>query len=283
MSAAVLHEILSELGRGDEVAVAERLKASAGDLAALLSDLPGDDARLTDERVAELLDVTSDACESFLTIAFPTVEYAQAAALAQLPRVLRYVTYATAAARTDQRARLIAAVPAVGRVTWALAAFALHCDRPQTLVTLATARVDVPFSDETRPVIALTNLRYPEALDGNAGKAFRNYYEWLAGLGLLDHYALFRHDLDAAFLEADLVLAMYAGRFGDGVYARGHENATARRFVARVADEMQAEQLSQLFTGDGSLEERLERAYSAVRGDQRGFDSGPRQLFSGDR
>ena len=281
MSADVLREILGELGRDDEVAVAERLKASAGELAALLGDLPGDDGRLTEERVAELLDATSDACESFLTIAFPTIEYAQGAALVQLPRALRYVTRATAAGRTEHTARLVAAVLAVGRLVWALSAFALHCERPQALVALATARVDVPFADETLPVIALNSLRYPEALDNSAGNSFRSYYEWLAGLGLLDCYPLFHHDLDGAFLEADLVLAMYAGQFRDGVYSRGHESPTVRRFVARVADDTQRGSLEQLFRGDGPLEERLQRAYSAVRGDQHRFNAGPPRLFSG--
>jgi hypothetical protein len=144
VSADRRREILEELGRGDEIAVAERLKAEAVALAAVLDDLPGDDRQLTAERVQELLAATSSASASFLTVALPVVEYGEGVALATLPRALRQVTLATAAARTDQTARRVAAVPAIGRLVWALAAFALHCDRPAALVTLARARVRVP-------------------------------------------------------------------------------------------------------------------------------------------
>jgi hypothetical protein len=78
MSADPFSETLAELGRADEVSVAERLKVVATELAALLEELPGDDRQLTDERVAELLDVTSEPAEAFLTVAFPIVEYRQA-------------------------------------------------------------------------------------------------------------------------------------------------------------------------------------------------------------
>jgi hypothetical protein len=47
MSVDRLEDILGELGRGDEIAVAERLQAEALALATLLDDLPGDDERLT--------------------------------------------------------------------------------------------------------------------------------------------------------------------------------------------------------------------------------------------
>lgn len=79
-------EILAELGRGDEVVVAERLKGEAVALAALLDNLPGDDRQLTRERVHELLAATSAAGESFLTVAFPVVEYAEGVALETLAR-----------------------------------------------------------------------------------------------------------------------------------------------------------------------------------------------------
>jgi hypothetical protein len=280
MSADPLSEILAELGRGDEVAVAERLKTVAFELGALLDDLPDEDGQLTDERVSELLDATSAPGEAFLTVAVPVVEYGRAAALEALPRALRYVTRATAAARTDQNARRVAAVPAVGRLVWALAAFALHCDRPEALVALGRARVTVPFSDgDVAPVMALTALRYPDALGGNAGNSFRDYHDWLAARPLLQRYPLFAAELDAALLEADLVLGMYAGRLRSRVYSTGHDRDTARRFVARLEDAAQREALERLFPGEGSLEERLEHAYAATEGDRNRFERGPAQLF----
>jgi hypothetical protein len=280
VSADPFREILAELGRGDEVAVAERLKTVAAELAALLDDLPGDDGQLTTERVNEILDTTSGAGEAFLTVAFPVVEYGQGASLEALPRSLRRVACATAVARTDQTARRIAAVPALGRLVWALAAFALHCDRPQALVALARARVSVPFSDgDVQPVMALTALRYPDTLGGNAGNSFRNYQEWLSALALLEHYPLFRAEVEAAFLEGDLVLAMYSGRFRRGVYSTGHELGTVRRFAARVDDVAQRQALEQLFAGEGDLEARLEEAYTATEGDRHRFERGPTRLF----
>jgi len=281
MSTDTLREILDELGRADEVAVAERLKASACDLAALLADLPGDDGALNRERVADLLDASSEACESFLTVALPTVEYAEHAAFTQLPQAVRHITRATAAANTEQTARRVAAVPAVGRVVWALTAYALHCDRPGAIGTLASARVEIPFRDEFVPVPALISLRYPDALEGNAGHAFDTYLQWLVGLQLLERYPLFGSDIEAALLEADLVLAMFAAQYyaGGEIYSRGHDKHTVRRFAARVEDERQREPLTELFRGEGTLEDRLERAYSAVHGDRRRFDTGPATLF----
>lgn len=280
MSADVFAETLAELGRGDEIAVAERLKTAAIELASLLDGLPGDDRQLTDERVRELLDVTSDAGEAFLSVAFPVVEYGRAAAFEALPRALRHVTRVTAAARTDQTARRLAAVPAVGRLVWAVAAFALHCDRPGSLVALARARVAVPFSDDVAPVIALISLRYPNALGGNAGHSFHNHHDWLAGLALLERYPLLQAELDLTFLEGDLLLAMYAGRFHQPVHSIGRERDTVRRLVARVDDVAQREALEQLFPGADELEARLEQAYAATEGDRNRFETAPSRLFA---
>lgn len=280
MSASRLEDILGELGRGDEIAVAERLKAEALALAALLDDLPGDDEQLTSERVQDLLAATSAAGESFLTVALPVIEYAERAALETLPRALRQATLATAAARNDHTARRVAAVPVIGRLVWALAAFALHCDRPAALVALARARIRVPFDDEVQPVIALTALRYPDALRGNAGLAFADYRDWLSQLDVLERYPLLRAELEEALLEADLVLAMCTSRFRNRIYSHGRARDTVRRFTARVDDAAQREALEQLFHGDGELEMRLEKAYAATEGDRNRFERGPTALFS---
>jgi hypothetical protein len=279
VSADRRREILEELGSGDEIAVAERLKAEAVALAAVLDDLPGDDRQLTAERVQELLAASSSASESFLTVALPVVEYGKGVALETLPRGLRQVALATAAARTDQTSRRVAAVPAIGRLVWALAAFALHCDRPAALVTLARARVRVPYYDDVESVIALTTLRHPDAFGQNADVAFRDYQEWLAQLEVLEQYPVFRAELEAALLEADLVLAMCASRFRDRVYSSGRTQDTVRRFTARVDDAAQRQALEDLLPGDGTLEDRLEQAYGVTEGDRHRFERGPAKLF----
>ena len=282
MSADPLNQILGELGRGDEIAVAERLKAEAVALATLLDDLPGDDGQLTPERVQELLAATNGAAEWFLTVALPVVEYAEQAALETLPRALRQVTLATAAARNHHTTRRIATVPVIGRLVWTLAAFALHCDRPAALVALARARIRVPFDDEVQPVIALTALRYPDALRGHAGVAFADYGDWLSGLDVLEPYPLFRAELEDALLEADLVLAMCTARFRNRIYSHGRTRDTVRRLTARVEDAAQRQALEEPFPGDDELEVRLEQAYAATEGDRNRLERGPAKLFAED-
>jgi len=296
MSAYVVANVLGELGRGDEVAVDERRErgrrrleplgdghlVAAAELATLVDELP-DESRLTDEGVARVLDATSDAAEALLAVAFPVLEYGRGAAVDALPRALRHVALATSAARAEQTAPRIAAVAVVGRLVWALAAFALHCDRPQALVAVARARVTVPFTDgDVTPVMALTPLRYPDALGRDAGNSFRDYHDWLRGLALLDRYPLFRDEFDVAFREGDLVIAMYAGRFRTRVYATGRERDAVRRFAARVDVAAQRQGVDALFYGDGELKARLEAAYAATEGGGNGFERGPDRLFGGE-
>ena len=199
-----------------------------------------------------------------------------------LPRALRHVTLVTAAGRSEHTARGVAAVPAVGRLVWTLAAFALHCDRPAALVALARARIRVPFDDNVTSVIALITFRHPDAFAQDAGVAFNDYHDWLSALDLLEHCPLFRADLDAALLEADLVLAMCTARYRTRIYARGHARDTVRRLTARVADTTQRRTLEERFPGEGELEERLERASAAVEGDRDRFERGPASMFSGE-
>lgn len=283
MSTDLHSNILEELGRGDEIAVAERVKAEAAALTAVLEDLPGNDAQLSAARIEELLAATSAGTGSLLAVALPVVEYGRGVALETLPRALRQVTLATAAARTDQNARRVAAVPAIGRLVWGLAAFALHCDRPAALVMLARARVRVPFYDDVEPIVALTALRHPDAFRQNAGTAFRDYQDWLSQLDTLEQHPMFRAELEVALLEADLVLAMYASRFRGRIYSCGRTQDTVRRFATRIDDPEQRQALQDLFPvpGDEVLERRLEQAYAKVEGDQNPFDRGPANLFDG--
>lgn len=273
-------QVLAELGRGDEVAVAERLKNVALAFVSAIEERPAD-GQLTDEGVAAVLEATSVAGEDFLAIALPIVEYGRHAALDALPRALRHIALATSAARTDMSAPRVAAVPALGRLVWALAAYALHCDWPAALVATARARVRVPFTDDdVQPVVALTELRYPQALGGNAGNSFNNYHEWLQGLALLERFPFFAADLEEAFLEGDLLLAMLCGRFRNRVYTGARTRDAVRRLAARVDDAAQREALEQLFPGEGDLQARLERAYAATEGDRNRFDAPPAHLFA---
>jgi hypothetical protein len=250
--------ILVELGRADEVAVAERLKTAVNAMADRLFDLPGDDGPLTPERVQELLQATDPVVENVLTVAFPIAEFGRAASIEVLPRALRECVAASAAARQDQTSRPIAAVPAVGRLVWALAAFALHCDRPEVVVEMARARIKLPFSNEVQPVIALTDLRYPSALGGAADQAYRDYQSWLQSRPIVSGYRWFQRDFDSAFAEADLLLAMYSGHLGQGVHSLGRGRDSVRRLRARLGDDAQRDALERLFIGDESLEGRLE-------------------------
>jgi len=81
-------------------------------------------------------------------------------------------------------------------------------------------------------------------------------------------------------LEADLLLAMFTGRLRRQIYSRGHELETVRRFLTRLDDVDQRVALDELFRGEGTVEERLEQAYSSVEGDRQGFDRGPARLFA---
>lgn len=272
-------DILHELGRGDEVAVAERLRAEAVTLAAAIDDLPGADGQLTSERVTELLDATGAAAESLLTVALPVVEYAGGSALEALPRALRQIALTTAAGRRDQTPSRVAAVPALGRMIWALAAFALHCDRPAGLVALARARIRAPWDDDVQSVIALVTLRHPDAFGQNASVAFRDYHDWLSGSDVLEPYPLFRAELEEALLEADLVLALCTSGTGDRIFSHGRGRDTVRRFAARLEDGQQRRSFEELFPGAGRLEDRLEQAYAATEGDRNRFERGPATLF----
>lgn len=104
-----------------------------------------------------------------------------------------------------------------------------------------------------QPVVTLISLRHPDAFGQDAGQAFRDYHGWLSALPLLERYPMFAAELDAAFLEGDLLLAMQIGRSRSRVYSRGRERDTVRRLAARVDDAAQRQELDQLFPGEGEL------------------------------
>ena len=272
-------EILAELGRGDEVAVAERLKAAAVAVVAVIDGL--DEAvPAAGGRLPQVLAATSDAGEAFLAVAFPVLEYGRDRSLEALSPALRHIALATSAGRADQAPTRVAATIALGRLASALAAFTLHADRPNALAAANRAQVVVPFGNgEVEPVISLRSLRFPDALGQDAGNSFADYHDWLQGLALLDDYPLFAAEFEVAFDEGDLVLAMLLARIRARVYARGRSRESVQRLAARSRDQAQRPGLEALFPGEGSLEERLDAAYRATESDQRGFDRGPAGLF----
>jgi len=105
-------EILGELGRGDEVAVAERLKSAAVTFAARIDSLE-DAVPDAGDFLAWVLSETSDDAEAFLAVAFPILEYGRRACLDALSPTLRHVALATSAGRTDQAATRVTATCAL--------------------------------------------------------------------------------------------------------------------------------------------------------------------------
>jgi hypothetical protein len=280
VSADTRSEILAELGRGDEVAVAERVKSAAHELAQLLDELPGNDNALTADRVDELQAQASPAAEAFLGVSFPVVEYGRGFAVDALPRALQEIASATAAAPPENARNRYALIPTVGRIVWSLTAYALHCDRPKIIVALARGRIEVPSSDgQVMPAIALQSLRHPDVLAQDANVAFQNYCEWLAGLELLQAYPTFAVGRDACVCEADLVLAMLSAHYRGDTYSQGWTRFVVRRFSERLNDLQQRAAFDELFAGERDFEERIDSAYQQVRGDTHRVDRPPARLF----
>jgi hypothetical protein len=157
-------------------------------------------------------------------------------------------------------------VPALGRLVWALAAFALHCDRPAALVSLSRAAMRVPYDDDITPVMTLIALRHPTHSGKTLAWRSRTTTTGLRPSTCFSVYPVLRGELDAAMLEADLVLAMCTARFRSHVFSRGHVREAVQRLTARVGDATQRRGLQELFPGEIDLEARLERAYALTGG-----------------
>lgn len=284
MSAAALNEeVLEQLAAGDAVRPQESAKKHAAAIAALI-DEPYDGGRTLDELREEMLARWSEPCEELLGVFFPLIEYADERALNVIARCMIHVAGKTSVASEERGWNRHCGVVALGRLLWALTTYSLHCGRLQVLAELSGVSVRAPYGNrQVEPLITLRGLRYPEALNQNAGASYENYREWVLALSFVpERYALFADEATEDFDEADLVLAMRASIEGRGVYCESLDSKTVRRFAGRARDLRYRVGLARIFrTSDADLDEALEQAFAGVTTNQRRFDR-PRSLFRDD-
>lgn len=282
MNAVDLHsDVIDKLGRGNWVFVAEAMKGAAVDTGNAIENAADSDGN-EDERTEALLARASGPSELLLAGLLPTIEYGDPRLLGVVPRCLTHITSRTSAARQEVDWNRRAGVVVAGRLVWALAAYALSCNRLDALAEAARAVVRVPFKDnETQAVVTLTPLRYPDPLGGGAVRSFENYRDWLKERPLVqERYPLFTADFEAAFAEADFLLALRAGRDRSRLYSMGFDQDTVARFVARCSDAPQRDALARLFAAsDDSLNDVLESAYTGLETDRHGWERPPEKLF----
>ena len=282
MSAIELNaEVIERLGAGDAIFAAEAAKGAAlatGDAI----NTPAAENTPPAERLEQLLGRADPHAEELLAAIFPLIEYADELALEIIPRCLVYLAEQTSLALRDNERNERGGVVAVGRLIWAMTTYALHCGRLGAVAASSRALIHNPSSDsDAKQLIAVSTLRYPDALGGNAGNSYRDYREWVAGRELVrESYKLFASELDGAFAEADLLLALRAAAERGRVYSGGLNAETAQRFAVRARDSKHARILAETFgtTTDG-LEGVLEAAYARLERDQNIWDSPPRTLF----
>ncbi len=285
MSAVELNvEVLERLGNGDAIFAAEAAKRTALAIGEAINASSGEEGT-PDERLERLLERSGSSAEELLGALFPLIEYGDGRSLGVIPRCLLHIAEQTTAADRDNQRNQVGGVVVVGRIVWAATAYALHCGRLDAVAASSRALVRVPSNDnQTVPLIALMSLRYPEALGGHAGRSFDDYREWISSLDLvLERYPLFAAELDTAFAEADMVLALRAALKRGRVYSRGLDAETVRRFALRARDAQHRGSLAEAFaTTVDELEQVLEQAYGRVETDPNQWDGPPTTLFGGD-
>ena len=275
MSAVELQrEILDRLGAGDDVFAAEAMKEKAAAVAAALAEQA--EARpegTVEERVATLLGVV-----------LPVVEYGGGAAVDVLPRALAHVARQTSLTQTQSSLPFLAGTLVVGRLGWAIAAYALHCRRLDGLTAAWRAALPSRYDDQlSPPLLADSSLRHADVFERHAGKGYADYRGWLERRDLIhERYPLFAAELAEVFAEADFILALRsAAALRWELYSEGFTSATVGRFHARLADARLREQLAQLFDVDGNeLNETLAQAYTRLRANQHSWERPPARLFA---
>ena len=266
---ALYDEALEKLGRGDEVAVAEMLKAEAAANAALLEGHITTDAEAQagndDEEVQAFFAAHDEANERLLAAAFAAIEYGSERALSTIARPTAHFIRPSTQMRGVSMARQSAAVVVAARVLWAMATYALFCDRTQAVAVLDGITIRPPDEDrEGVPVFGRTEFRYPNALGGNAANSYEHYRTWL-GERLLagERLPLFAAGFDEVFAETDLLLALRLISIRrHRTYSGGAEPPTVRRLADRFRDVRQRPGLSALFrVSNEQLDELVESCY----------------------
>lgn len=269
-------ETLEALSRGDQIAVVEAVKQVAQAITEAI------DAQVEETSPERVWDALSALSEELLAVLFPVIEYGDERALEVIPRALLHVGTQTSAALQETGTHRVGGSVALGRITWAVVAYAIHCGRFDAIADASRATVQVPFSNnETAPLIALTSLRYPDALGGNAGQSFETYRDWLRALPVVtERYPLFSAEFEDVFGEADLLLALLLTQQRGRVYSLGRTRRTVPRLARRFRDRKNRGDVSTLFAvPEDDLDQALERAYATLETDQNRWESPPATLF----
>jgi hypothetical protein len=266
---ALYDEALERLGRGDEVGVAEALKTEAANNTELLEQQltvePESDAGTAEEQVQAFLSAHDEANERLLAAAFPAIEYGSERLLSTVGRAAAHLVRPTVQVRGGSTLRPAAATVVAGRVLWAMATYALFCERTEAVAAIDSFTIRPPDEDtEGVPMFARRAFRYPDALSRNAGNSYEHYRTWLAERPLVaERLPLFVTGLDDLFAEADMLLALrMISVVHSRTYSGGVEAPTVRRLADRFRDPRQRPGLAALFrTGDDQLDVVVESCY----------------------
>jgi hypothetical protein len=275
--------ILERLGAGDDVFAAEALKEAAADLATVLEGMESPTRPPADKQeVNALLGPSEDPAERMLAVLFPIVEYGGNASVASIPRALRHMARKTSLMADSPRLRVTGTL-VLGRLIWALAAYAVSCGRLEGLAAAWGANADPRHEEELpAPLLAHPSLRHADVYGRSADKAYEDYRVWLSERSLLvKRYPLLLAELDVIFPEADVLLALLAASATRrAVYSHGLTAETVNRFRARVAQPQQRSQLATLFgVAENDLENILAEAYQRLETTPRHWESPPAYLF----
>jgi hypothetical protein len=276
-------EVLGQLAAGDVVSPHESAKKRVATLVALI-EVPYDGARTPGDLREDMLARWCAPSIELLAVLFPVVEYGDERAISVLSRCMLRIASATSLMSEERGWNRQCGVIALGRLVWAVTAYSLHCRRLDALAELS--RVSIRLRHGSRPVeplIGMRELRYPDALDRNAGNSYANYREWLLALDLVsEQYPLFARELEESFDEADLVLAIRAAVEGGRAYSAAVDSKTVRRFADHALDPLCRPGLATTFrTSEDALNDTLEGAFALVETDQSRWDR-PRSIFGGD-
>jgi hypothetical protein len=279
---ALYSEALGRLGRGDEVGVAETLKAEAAANVELLEEQlaaePEPEPGTAEEQVQAFLSAHEEVNERLLAVAFPAIEYGSERLVTAVRLAAAHLVRPTAQVRSGSVLRPAAGVVVAGRVLWAMATYALYCTRIEAIAALDSITIRPPNEERHGiPLYCREEFRYPHAFNGDAGKSYEHYRTWLSERPLVtESVFLLSAGLDETFAETDLLLALrMLSTVRYGTYSGGAEPPTVRRLADRFRDPRQRPGLAALFrVGDDQLDELVEACYQNLEFDRNRFWGG---------